>query len=182
MLLGRHDCWGRLALALSLLLAAPAAAQRKGAAGGGEQGKGSPEYLRTVTEAIAEYRLGNWSEAEALFRRAHELNPNARTLRGMGLAAYENRTYVRAVTLLREALEDNRQALSSKQRTEVEQTIERASRFVARYEVSLDPDFATLQVAGNPATLDPSGELWLDRHRRESLSSARSCPLSRAGH
>lgn len=51
------------------------------------QASDSSEYEQLVDKGIAEYRAGHWEESRSLFEQAHAINPNARTLRGLGLAA-----------------------------------------------------------------------------------------------
>ena len=43
------------------------------------------QYKQLIQQALGEFRRQNWPEARVLFRRAHALSPNARTLRGMGV-------------------------------------------------------------------------------------------------
>ena len=76
-----------LAVVLSLLFCFAAQAQDKK----GAQDKSNPAYSKALASAMAEYELGNWTEARALFEQAHELNPNARTLRAIGLCAFEEK-------------------------------------------------------------------------------------------
>src|SRR5262245_2196729 len=120
-------CFGfaLLLACLSLSLPHTAAAQARG--GSSEDA----EYRQVVEEALAEFNRGNWEEAAALFERAHRLNPSARTLRGMGLTAYEARRYVDATRHLSEALTETRRPLTPAQREEVTQTLDRARRFIA---------------------------------------------------
>src|SRR5688572_888187 len=59
----------------------------------------NPDYKRAVEEALKEYGLGHFEEARSLFRRAHGIYPNARTLRGLGMVEFELRHYVRAAQL-----------------------------------------------------------------------------------
>src|SRR5262245_21535053 len=66
------------------------------------------EYREAIEAAVEELNAGLYEEALAQFSRAHELQPSARTLRGIGLAAYELRDYVRAVEALEASLEDPR--------------------------------------------------------------------------
>ena len=74
------------------------------------------DYRALVKQAVREFEASNWPEAFALFKRAHELEPSARTLRGIGLAAYEMRDYVQSIGYLQTALEDQRRPLSPAQR------------------------------------------------------------------
>lgn len=110
----------------------------------------SAEYQEVIAEAVAENAAGRYPEALALFRRAHALNPNARTLRAMGAVSYEVRQYVDSVRWLEAALIDQRQPLTDDQRSEVQGVLERAYRFVGRYEVQVEH--------GNAAQLTVDGQ------------------------
>ena len=66
------------------------------------------EYQRLVRQAIAEYAEHNFAEARALFARAHALEPNARTLRGLGMTAFELRSYAEVYRVLTAAPERSR--------------------------------------------------------------------------
>jgi hypothetical protein len=61
-------------------------------------------YRDLVAEATREFSAGNFAEARTLFEQAHAAKPSARTLRGLGLTAYELRRYVQAVSELEAAL------------------------------------------------------------------------------
>jgi hypothetical protein len=119
-------------------------------------------YHKLIEEALQDFDRGNWEEAGALFTQAHALNPNARTLRGMGLAAFEGRHYAEALRHLRAALEDKRFALTADQRRGVEQAIERAQQYVGHVRFTLEPAEAALKIDGEPVELDASGELVAD--------------------
>ncbi|HET6331831.1 MAG TPA: hypothetical protein VFG30_01395, partial [Polyangiales bacterium] len=70
-----------------LALSAPEAARA--------QNKGDG-YSQVIQNAVVEFDAGNWAEARVLFEQAHTLRPSARTLRGMGMASFEIKEYVRA--------------------------------------------------------------------------------------
>jgi hypothetical protein len=125
--------------------ASPAQAQRA------EQGKGneSAEYRQLVQQALDEFSRGNWDEAAGLFAQAHKLSPSARTLRGMGLAAFEGRRYVDALQNLRAALDSTVNPLTAQQRAEVTETLSRAEHYVATLELTADPSDAEVRVNGN---------------------------------
>ncbi len=129
------------------------------------QGELSPEdateYRRLVETALSEFKLTNWPEARLLFRRAHELNPSARTLRGIGMVSYEMRDYVPAVLAFSEALLDERQPLTPAQRKECEELLSLARTFVASYDVSREPATLELTVDGAPAAYDKDGRLLM---------------------
>jgi hypothetical protein len=145
----------------TLWIAASAAAQAEADSAGGAS------YETTVEEALREYERGRWEEAAALFRRAHQQNPSARTLRGLGLAVYEGRHYPDAIRFLSESLSDTRRPLTQKQREEVTATIERAKLFVGYLKLTVVPESASVTINGQPIHRDASGTTitdtgWLD--------------------
>jgi hypothetical protein len=121
--------------------------------GGARNAADDAEYDDLVQKALAEYGRGNFPEARVFFTRAHALRPSARTLRGLGLAAYEMRDYVEASSALRQALDSQEKPLTAEMRTKVEQTLKEADGFVAQYKLILQPETATLQVDSKPPVL-----------------------------
>ena len=124
--------------------------------------KRETEYEELINYALEEYERGSWEESAALFRRAHELVPSARTLRGLGLATYEARRYAESVRHLRAALADKRRPLTDRQREEVEQTLERAKLFVGHVLVDLNPPSAQLLINGRVTAPEPDGTYMVD--------------------
>ena len=129
--------------------------------------KREAEYQQLINDALDEYDRGSWEEAAALFRRAHELVPSARTLRGMGLATYEARRYAESLHYLRDALTDTRRPLNNKQRAEVEATLQRAKLLVGSLRLSVEPSDAQVTINGRPFKREPDGSVltdsgWLD--------------------
>lgn len=122
---------------------------------------GSAAYREYIDQALSEFKLENWPEARLLFRRAHELNPSARTLRGIGMVSFEMREYVPAIVALTDALADTRQPLTPAQRKECEALLARANTFISTYALSLTPANLTLTVDGAPAVLDAEGRLMV---------------------
>jgi len=120
------------------------------------------EYERLIDEAVAEFQAGHWREARALFERAHDVDPNARTLRGRGMAEFELRHYANATRLLRAALNDTRRPLSAQLRDKTTALLERARGFVGHYTVTLQPATGVLAVDGEAAQLEPDGTILLD--------------------
>jgi len=151
----------RFLLSCCLLFApVPAAAQATVAV---QDEAGPPaEYRETIDAAVAEFAVGHHAEARALFRRAHASYPNARTLRGIGMCAFELREYADAVRALSAALTDERRALTDEQRSQVQATLTRAEAFVGRFSVTV-PEGATIFVDGatGPSELEPDGSLLL---------------------
>lgn len=130
-------------------------------AAGTAQADSTSEYNRWIQLAVSEFDTGNWTEARALFQRAHELNPNARTWRGLGITAFELRRYVDAIAELEASLADARKPLAEKQRNEVTELLQRARQFVAVYQLSIEPEGADVLVDGQPVSLR-DGRLYLD--------------------
>jgi tetratricopeptide (TPR) repeat protein len=128
-------------------------------------------YPATIAEAVAEFQAGNWAEAKTLFRKAHQLRPSARTLRGLGIVAFELRQYVEAADYLRQALADRRNPLSPAQKEATRAQIERAASFIGRFDVEISPEDASISVDGSPASLQ-EGALLLDVGPHEVTVSA----------
>jgi tetratricopeptide (TPR) repeat protein len=118
-------------------------------------------YRDVVARAVAEFEAGHLAEARALFAHAHALWPSARTLRTLGMTAFELRMYPRALEELQAALVDPRRPLPEQQRSQVESLIEQTRAFVGRYRVQLSPPQAVLSVDGAVHAAEP-GPLILE--------------------
>ena len=123
------------------------------------------QYNALVDEATSEFEARRYEEARALFKRAHEISPNARTLRGIGMSSFELREYVEALRALQAALVNKRKPLTSNQRQEVQGMVDRARSAVGRYVVTLSPREAQLKVDGAVAVLEDDGSLLLSLGR-----------------
>jgi tetratricopeptide (TPR) repeat protein len=153
------------------LVPAGASAQKRANAASADTGESS-EYRDAIREALREFDVGNWNEALVLFERAHQIQPNARTLRGIGFCLFEGRRYVDTVSYLEQALKDPRNPLTDAQRASTEQLLARAQAFVAHVQVKLSPATAVLMVNGERAQLDEASELRLDPGDHELSASA----------
>lgn len=138
-MLVRYVAWFTLAL-LSLCLGPPRALARE------PQG-----YEQLMDEAVSEYELRHFAEARALFARGANMYPNARAFRGLGMAEFELRDYADAVASLERALGSDVKPLEGTLRSETEQLLERARRFVGRVVLTLDPEQTQVFVDGEPA-------------------------------
>lgn len=132
----------------------------------------SKEYRTLVSAGLEEYDLGHFQEALSLFEKAHRLQPNARTLRGMGMAAYQARKYVIATGYLRAALTDARKPLTPQFRREVSDALDSCEGFVSTFVLDVVPTNATLIIDGEPFTLGADGKLALDPGEHEIVASA----------
>jgi hypothetical protein len=139
----------------------PARAQEPAPAAPAAAPAPNPEYDGLVLRALAAYDEQRWDEARLLFERAHALDPTARTLRTIGMTAFNQRDFVGALRQLTPALTDTRKPLTSEQRAHVEGLIELANREVGRYRVRATPADATLVVDGQVPGLLGQDELVL---------------------
>jgi hypothetical protein len=151
-------------IALALLVLTSAAAVHA------QQASGS--YDELVKTALGEFQLEHWAEARSLFEQAHALNPNARTLRGIGLSAYQERRYVLAIDYLERALADQRRPLTSAMRKETEGILGTARRFVVHVHATANVEHAEWQVDGHDVVLDAKGDLVVDPGEHEVVARA----------
>ena len=143
-------------LLLLLCLAAPSV-------GSAQTGDAESQARGFIQEAVREHQAGRYPEAQALFRRAHALDPTARTLRGIGMASFEMREYVTALRALRAALaEQERRPLTDAQREHAQRLVDRALAFVGTYRVELDPAEATMHLDGRSLEPEPDGTVLID--------------------
>ncbi|HEX2678032.1 MAG TPA: tetratricopeptide repeat protein [Polyangiales bacterium] len=114
-----------------------------------------PEYQALIDRAVAEYGAHDFPEARALFAQAHEMFPNARTLRGLGMTEFELRNYAESIARLEQALASQVRPLEGTLRAQTEELLARARGFVTRYEIELKPPVqgATFVVDGVPVQL-----------------------------
>jgi hypothetical protein len=112
----------------------------------------SPESeVRTLLErGVEEYSAGRWDEARAIFEQAHRLKPTARTARGIGMAAFNQRDYVGALTFLELALSSKEQPLTEVQAEQSQALLRQALGFVGRFRFSVSQPEARLEVRGVP--------------------------------
>jgi tetratricopeptide (TPR) repeat protein len=132
----------------------------------------SKEYRSTIDLAVREYSAGNWEEALLRFRNAHAIYPNARTLRGMGLTAYELRDYVRAIGWLQDAINSTDNALTAEQRTETEKALAAARDYAVRLTLSIEPTNAAVTIDGAPPVRDEAGLILMNPGEHELIAEA----------
>jgi hypothetical protein len=152
----------------TLLLALIAFSFNVSAAQAEPRERDSPEKVQSralIDDAVAEYDAHHFEEARALFRRAHQLAPSARTWRGIGMAAFELRDYVKSLRALEASLVDWRSPLTGAERDEVQALAARARVFVGHFVIHLSPKEAVLRVDDAPTTLDDGDILMLESGR-----------------
>jgi hypothetical protein len=163
-----------IVLAVVFLTALGSAAR---AAGEGEAGEW--EAVQTlIADAVAEYDAGHFQEARALFRRAQQQSPSARTLRGIGMASFELRDYVEATRALSASLREMQHSLSAEQRQHVQGLLARADAYVGHFALRLQPADATVVVDDLPAEVEPDGTLLLSFGRHRLIARCPSCTAS----
>lgn len=118
-------------------------------------------YRKAIQDGVREYDAGHFEEARSLFRRAHQLSPNARTHRGLGMTAFELRDYVFAVRNLSAALEDKRKPLTPEQRKDVQGLLDRSRMFVDVYRLVLEPSSARVVIDGRAPEFEQDGSVLL---------------------
>jgi hypothetical protein len=88
----------------------------------------SPQYVEVLAVAVKQHADGEWEEAFKTFQRAHELSPNARTLRALGMVAFDLRNYDNATRYLGQALANKERALDNSMREQVTKLRAQAER------------------------------------------------------
>jgi tetratricopeptide (TPR) repeat protein len=96
-------------------------------------------YRALIDAALQEYSGQNYAEARALFLRAHDLFPSARTLRGLGMAEFELKNYLDSATRLQEALAAPVRKLEGPLRAETEALLARALSYLGVLTLDLQP-------------------------------------------
>lgn len=128
-------------------------------------------YTNLIRNALNEHKRGNWEEALSLFKQAHQLDPSARTLRGIGMTCFEARKYSEAMTALSLSLKEERKPLTGAMRDQVVSLLERAKGFVGAVELDLAPPSASATVDGHTVRWN-DGKFFLDPGERELVVSA----------
>jgi hypothetical protein len=120
-----------------------------------------PGYRALVDEAVTEHRAGHFGEARALFTRAHALYPNARTLKGLGMAEFELRNYRESAQYLEASLASTVKPLTPELRSETEQLLARAQGFLGKVRVLVSPSTTQITVDGVVAPFGADGSVLL---------------------
>jgi hypothetical protein len=143
----------RTLLALAFLFA-PRPAEAQEAALSETVATESPEYSVAIDAALSDFQARRWNEARTHFREAHALSPNARTLRGIGMASFEMADYPAAFDALDAALVNGERPLTDEQRVQVTELRERAHALFGRFTI---PACADARVLVDDVPIVPSG-------------------------
>jgi hypothetical protein len=118
-------------------------------------------YRNIVKDGVAEYDARHFEEARSLFRRAHAMNPNARTFRSIGMTSFELRDYVSAVHNLSASLQDQRKPLAAGQRKDAQDLLDRSRMFVDVYALRVSPAGARVMIDARTPEFEPDGTMLL---------------------
>jgi hypothetical protein len=129
------------------------------------------EYRTLVGRAVHEYSLEHWADAIELFQKAHALKPSARTLRGMGLAAFEEQRYLDAYRWLSDAMKNPVQPLTRGMREEIRQVLARVQEFMGYFKLNSEPANIRFEVDGQPALVE-DGMIKFESGRRFLVATA----------
>jgi tetratricopeptide (TPR) repeat protein len=144
--------WRVSGLALLLILAAAPLSRTRAQSADADTRAGNdssvPGYAEQIKNALNEAALGNFAEAREHFRRAHALDPSARTLRGLGMVEFELSHYLESARLLAQALDSNAKPLAGKLRVETEALLQRAREYIGTVRVISEPKSAAVMVDG----------------------------------
>jgi hypothetical protein len=131
------------------------------------------DYDALVAQALAAQESSDFERSHRLFSEAHTLAPNARTLRGMGVASYRAGAYVRAIAELEAALVHPDKPLSDELRGAVETLCRRALGRVGTLSLQVSPAEAQLAIDGTPVYGAERSRLLLEPGKRKlSLRAA----------
>ncbi len=130
------------------------------------------DYDHFINDALQAFDAGRWAEARTLFRRAHELEPTARTLRTIGMCSFNLGDYADALRAFDAALGETRKPLTTEQRTQLLELSERSSQRLGRFRLQLSPDNARLVVDGAEPAVLANKELLLEPGKHTIAISA----------
>jgi hypothetical protein len=133
-------------------------------------------YDELIVQALTAYQAEQWDEARRLFELAHGLEPTARTLRTIGMSAFNQGDYISALQNLEAALFERRRPLTQEQRAHVSSLITQANAEVGRFRLRVSPEGARLMVDGKSPALSREGELVLPPGRHEVVFSKADHP------
>ena len=131
------------------------------------------DYDQLLDAAVSAFGVSDFARAHGLFKRAYELRPNARVLRGIGIAALRLSRYTEAKHELAAALSDPRQPLTEAQRDEVSKLMDWMQSSLGTLRLRITPREARVSVdddwtTSTELTLPPGAhrvQVSLDGHR-----------------
>jgi hypothetical protein len=129
-----------------------------------EGGDADERYREAIAQAITAFDASDFVAARSAFERAHELSPNARTFRGIGVTAFRQGEFVAASAALRAALNDTRKPLTSAQSAEVTELLAQAKERIGHVTVVAVPARAIVQMDGRTVASNRELEVQSGAH------------------
>ncbi|MFT3923636.1 MAG: tetratricopeptide repeat protein [Myxococcales bacterium] len=100
----------------------------------------SADYEAALSEALEAHARGDYGQARIFMERAHDLEPSARTLRGLGIVAFAQGRHLDAIRYLEAALASPDKPLTAELRISVEELLAHAWGQVGRLEILVEPE------------------------------------------
>lgn len=97
------------------------------------------EYEAALSEALEAHARGDYGQARIFMERAHEIEPSARTLRGLGIVAFAQGRHLDSIRYLDASLQASEKPLPQDLRVSVEELLTHAWGQVGRLKISLEP-------------------------------------------
>jgi hypothetical protein len=104
------------------------------------------DYDTVLDDAVEAFDRQDYGRARVLFERALALRPNARVLRGLGIAALHLKRFTSARRELKAALTDTRQPLTADQREGVTKLLSWMQSQLGTVHLQLRPTYARLTI------------------------------------
>lgn len=146
---------------LTFVLGTCATGHAQGDPAGATPANSAQTYDDLLDRAVEAFDAEEFERAHDLFAKAYELRPNARLLRGMGIAAMRLEHYSEAYPTLKAALEHDVQPLTSSQRDEVGDLLSWMETHLANVRLRWSPsEPSTYTLAVDDVALAESA-LWL---------------------
>jgi hypothetical protein len=162
--IGSRKHLARLLAACALCCAAEAANSTSAGAQARETAAPASDYDTLIQQASDAYRAKHFEQARDLFEQAHVLQPSARTLRGLGIAAFALNRYSQARPELEASLVDSRKPLPRDQRREVSDILSWMKQSLGTLRLELTPPHA-LALIDDQATTPGTNLLELGEHQ-----------------
>ncbi len=149
--LGAQKVWPASLAVLALVLSAAMIFTPAAAAEPPRESK-LADYDAHLDDAVTAFDARDFARARESFERAYALRPNARVLRGMGIAALQLKKFAVAKRDLEAALQDTRQPLTTAQRDEVTGLLSWMETHLGTLRVERHPTNARIALDGEPVS------------------------------
>ncbi|MDB4990615.1 MAG: hypothetical protein JWN04_5793 [Myxococcaceae bacterium] len=133
------------------------------------------DYQSALERALSAHAAGDLAEARTFMEQAHALEPNARTLRGLGIIAHAQGRELDAAALLEQARASRVRPLTPELNGAVEELLTRVYKKLARLTLALEP-------ADSKLLIDAAEPVWHAPHELLLLPGRHQLAVSAAGH